>query len=58
MPYLPFLGWDVLMTDDGCRIIETNPGSGLFVIQATRPLLADQRVRRFLETHQCMRTAS
>ena len=58
MPYLPFIGWDVVMTADGYRIIETNPGSGLFVIQATMPLLADKRVRRFLETHQCMRAKS
>lgn len=58
MPYLPFIGWDVVMTSDGYRIIETNPGSGLFVIQATMPLLADKRVRRFLETHQCMRAKS
>jgi hypothetical protein len=58
MPYLPLIGWDVVMTQDGYKIIETNPGSGLFVIQATMPLLADQRVRRFLEIHHCLKSKS
>jgi hypothetical protein len=51
LPYLPFIGWDVVMTSDGYRIIETNPGSGFSLIQVHHPLLADPRVRRFFQAH-------
>lgn len=51
MPYLPFIGWDVVMTPNGYQIIETNPGSGFYLIQVHQPLLADVRVKRFFEVH-------
>jgi hypothetical protein len=51
MPYLPFIGWDIVMTADGYSILETNPGSGFGVIQVHHPLLVDVRVARFFQAH-------
>lgn len=58
LPYLPLIGWDVVITPNAYQIIETNPGSGLFVIQVHLPLLADRRVKRFFEIHNCNRGCS
>jgi hypothetical protein len=41
------VGWDVLVTDDGFRILEANSPPGLFVWQVHAPLLADARAARF-----------
>jgi len=48
-PNLPYVGWDVLITDDGFRLLEGNNMSGLWMFQVHGPLLADPRVRRFYE---------
>jgi hypothetical protein len=53
-PYLPYVGWDVVVTDDGIRILEGNSNSGLDGIQHYGPLLADPRVRRFYESRGAM----
>ena len=58
MPYLPIIGWDLVMTPEGYQVIETNPGSGLFVIQVHKPLLSDKRVQKFLKFHKCNRGCS
>ncbi len=46
-PYLPYVGWDVVMTEDGFRILEGNSFTGLEIFQLHKPMLADPRVRRF-----------
>lgn len=48
MPYIPYVGWDVVVTADGFRIIEGNnyPQLGHQVFE---PLLRDPRVRAFYE---------
>jgi hypothetical protein len=46
-PYLPYVGWDVVVTEDGVRLLEGNANSGTDVLQVHGPLLADPRVRRF-----------
>lgn len=45
--YLPYVGWDVVVTEDGIRLLEGNANSGTDVLQVHGPLLADPRVRRF-----------
>ena len=45
--YLPYVGWDVVITRDGIRILEGNSNSGLDGLQHYAPLLSDPRVRRF-----------
>ncbi len=54
VPYLPLIGWDVVMTPNYYAIIETNPGCGFYVIQVHKPLLADRRIKRFFEFHGCI----
>lgn len=52
-PYLPYVGWDVIVTDaDGSfTIIEANSYPGLHSIQVHTPLLADDRARAFYRRH-------
>ena len=54
LSFLPFIGWDIVITADGYQIIETNGGSGFYVIQVHHPLLAEPLVRRFFEAHGLM----
>jgi hypothetical protein len=55
-PYLPRLGWDVVLTDDegGFRVLEVNAHAATRTLQVHRPLLRDPRVRRFYEYHGCV----
>lgn len=48
MAYIPYVGWDIIITQDGFAVIEGNnyPDLGH---QAFSPLLADPRVRAFYE---------
>lgn len=50
-PYLPYVGWDIVVTEDGPRIIEGNHIMGTDIMQTHKPLLADPRVRRFYAAH-------
>jgi hypothetical protein len=46
-PYLPYVGWDVVVTANGPRLLEGNANSGTDVLQVHGPLLAEPRIRRF-----------
>jgi hypothetical protein len=48
-PYLPYVGWDVLLTDDGFRILEGNSNTAIRIFQAEKPMLADPRIRKFFQ---------
>ena len=45
--FLPYVGWDVMATDDGFQVIEGNKFSDVQVLQVHRPLLTHRRVRDF-----------
>ncbi|MCZ6677894.1 MAG: hypothetical protein O7E52_11660 [Candidatus Poribacteria bacterium] len=47
IPFVPYVGWDVVITDDGFKVIEGNHNSGLHHLQIHRPLLSIPRVREF-----------
>ncbi len=49
LPFLPYVGWDVVATDSGYLIIEGNKQSDVNLLQVHRPLLRDPRVRGFYE---------
>jgi Sugar-transfer associated ATP-grasp len=51
LPYLPYVGWDVIVTADGFKLVEGNHFPGLFPHQAHAPLLADPRVLRFFQAY-------
>lgn len=51
-PQLLYVGWDVLIGEDGeFTIIEANSCSDVDLLQVHRPLLNDPRARRFYEHH-------
>ena len=49
--FLPFIGWDVILTEDGFSVIEGNKNSDMQVYQVHRPLLPDARIRAFYAQH-------
>lgn len=52
LPYLPRIGWDVLVTGEGeFVVLEANAHAAMVELQVFRPLLRDPRVRRFYEHH-------
>ncbi len=54
LAHIPYIGWDVLIGDEGFWIIEGNNHSDA-IFQVFAPLLADRRVRRFYERHGVVR---
>jgi Sugar-transfer associated ATP-grasp len=51
LPYLPYVGWDVVVTEAEPVIIEGNSNSDVNLLQIHGPLLADPRVRSFYRSH-------
>ena len=47
-PYLVYVGWDVVMTDEGPVVLEANYGSGL-QLQLNGGFLRNERFERFVE---------
>ncbi len=54
VPFLPYIGWDVVATDSGYLIIEGNKQSDVNLLQVHRPLLRDPRVRAFYERERIL----
>lgn len=51
LSYIPYIGWDLVVTDEGeFSIIEANNNTDA-VIQMHEPLLRNERARRFYERH-------
>lgn len=50
MPFLRYVGWDVVATPDGFSILEGNKQSHVNLMQVHRPLLRDPRIRSFYES--------
>ena len=48
-PFLPYVGWDLIVSEDGPRLIEGNANPGLEITQCHGPLLSDPRVRDFVK---------
>ena len=48
-PFCPSIGWDIVLTRDGFRILEANTTQGLSIMQVHQPLLDDPRTRAFYE---------
>lgn len=57
VPYAPYVGWDVLVCDDGPMLIEGNANPTLHT-QQHFPYLLDDRVRSFVEHHGVWRDSS
>lgn len=48
---LPYIGWDVIITENGPKIIEGNPWPGIQLIQVHYPLFGDIRFKEFMLSH-------
>jgi hypothetical protein len=51
LPYIPYIGWDVVLQEKGFKIIEGNDHPGVDTLQAHCPFLKDPRIKRFYEAH-------
>ncbi len=47
----PYIGWDIVITENGCSFVEGNSPPGPAVLQVHGPLLADARLKRFYREH-------
>lgn len=55
LPFLPYVGWDVLPTEEGFKILEGNSYSDVNLLQIHGPLLRDPRILDFLRRHGALR---
>ncbi len=52
LSHVPYVGWDLVVTGEGeFQIIEANSYPGVASLQVHRPLLTDDRTRRFYRNH-------
>lgn len=49
--FLPFIGWDVILTEDSFSVIEGNKNSDMQVYQVHRPMLPEAKIREFYAQH-------
>ena len=52
MPYMPYMGWDIALTEDGFRIIEINSNTDLDLLQRHRALLKDEKTKIFYDQYK------
>jgi hypothetical protein len=50
-PYLPYVGWDIVLGKQGFSVIEGNSYTGVDLLQVHKPFLTDPRIRRFYEAY-------
>ncbi|MEI4768787.1 sugar-transfer associated ATP-grasp domain-containing protein [Psychrobacillus sp. FJAT-51614] len=50
-PYISYIGWDVVTTDEGYMVLEGNNFTDVNLLQVHKPLLKDERVVAFYKTH-------
>lgn len=53
VPFLPYVGWDLIVTDDGdgFSVVEGNKYTDVNLLQVHGPLMAAARVRAFFAAH-------
>lgn len=54
LPFMNFIAWDILLTDDGISIIEANTSSGVNIIQLWGPQ-RNGELGRFYRAHGCIK---
>jgi hypothetical protein len=50
-PKIQYVGWDVIVSPQGPVVLEGNSNAEVRTVQCHKPLLIDERVRRFYEHH-------
>jgi len=55
--YIPYIGWDVVVTDSGFKVLEANRYSSVDLFQIHSPLLRQARVRQFYQDYGVLNSA-
>jgi hypothetical protein len=55
LPQFPYVGWDLIVTEEGPVVLEANSPPGTWVWQVNTPLLRDPRSREFFSSHGMLR---
>ncbi len=45
--YVPYIGWDIVVTEDSFKVLELNSNTDVYGYQLFEPLLSDSRLSRF-----------
>lgn len=53
--FLHYVGWDIVVTSSGLRIIEGNNYSDVNILQIHQPLLINERVKKFYRYHRIIK---
>src|SRR5690625_1646963 len=53
--YLKYVGWDVVVTLDGVKVIEGNNYSDVNILQIHQPLLQNERVKKFYKHYKIIK---
>jgi len=48
---VPYMGWDVVITEAGFKVLEINSLPGISLVQFFKPLLDEERIRKFYTMH-------
>jgi hypothetical protein len=51
LPFVPYIGWDIVVTESGFTVLEGNNYSDVNLLQVHGPLLRQSRVKKFYEYH-------
>ena len=54
LPFIPYIGWDIVVTRERFKVIEGNSCTGVNLFQIHSPLLENARVRRFYQRRFAM----
>ena len=49
---IPYIGWDIVVTEEGYFVLEGNTRTDVNVYQIHKPLLLDERTRKFYKSHK------
>lgn len=49
-PFLDYIGWDILVTEDSFVVIEGNHNPGTYTVQLFKPYLSDPRAKAFFKS--------
>lgn len=55
VPYLPYVGWDAIVTADGLKLLEGNHFPDVNLLQVHGPLLTNKRIADFYKAHGVIR---
>jgi hypothetical protein len=52
MPFMPYMGWDIAITEDSIKVIEINSNPDVELFQVHQPLLNDQKIKNFFDQYK------